>query len=68
MERDHREFKVDYYRTKDQKGFISTPHRGCMITHIPTGVVVVSEKERSVYKNKEVAWVLMSLVLEQCLE
>lgn len=59
--------RIDYYRTKDQKGSFFNTRKGVRMEHLPTGIVVFSEKERSVHKNKDVAFILLSLVAEQFL-
>lgn len=38
-------------------------HRGVKLTHIPTGAIVASTTERSQYKNREKALLLMELLL-----
>ena len=59
---------IEFYYTKEQKGQLFQPPKGCRITHKPTGVVVISEKGRSQHKNRATAFTLLELTLEEVLD
>ena len=55
---------INYYLTKDQRGHLSQPPRGCRVLHKPTGIVIVSETGRSSYKNLSNCLTLLEIAME----
>ena len=57
---DPNEFRIDTFRSSGAGGqHINKTDSAIRITHIPTGVVVECQDERSQYKNKDRAWQIM---------
>ncbi len=53
------DLRIDRYSSTVRSGFSVRPIDGIRITHIPTGVIVTSEGERSAHKNRIVAMSLL---------
>ena len=47
--------QIDGYSSVHQSGFSLQPLNGVKITHLPTGITVTCENERSQYRNKAIA-------------
>ena len=57
---DPNEFRIDTFRSSGAGGqHINKTDSAIRITHLPTGVVVECQDERSQYKNKDRAWQIM---------
>ena len=55
--------KVDAYESTWRNNFFSGIPRGVRLTHVPTGVTITCESERSQHANKAKAWAELELAL-----
>ena len=49
------EITIEHWQSKPLSPWLHQIPRGVKITHLPTGVVVTEESDRSQHRNKEIA-------------
>lgn len=61
---DQNDLRVETYRTPRQGGFSTLPDNSVRITHLPTGITVTAEGERTVFKAQATAMKQLEAVLK----
>jgi len=59
------DLQVDTYSRKRKSGFAFIQEEGVRLNHIPTGVIVLCDKERSQHKNRATAMKMLKERLEE---
>lgn len=62
---DSSQFRVDTFSVRQRGGFSTEVDTGVRITHVPTGISVERSEDRSVHRNKAVAFESLKDILEK---